>query len=165
LPSVCAAKIVLAKRSHEFHRLILNSADVCTTTTAYRIRTVSDEVTPARLVFYFINSLTALSAELAGRHYGGGVLELVPSEIDELLVPAPRLLDIDLKGFNTKMTSRISAKELLRAQDAIVLKSAGLAAREREVIHDAWDRLRARRHRRVGQALEEGQGKPGALCS
>ncbi len=165
LPSVCAAKIVLAKRSYEFHRLILNSADVCTTTTAYRIRAVSDEVTPARLVFYFVNSLTALSAELEGRHYGGGVLELVPSEIDELLVPAPRLLDIDLKGLNTKMTSRISAKELLRAQDAIVLKSAGLATGEREVIHGAWDRLRARRHRRVGQVLDEDQGKLGALCS
>ena len=28
----------------------------------------------------FINPLTALSAELEGRHYGGGVLELIPSE-------------------------------------------------------------------------------------
>jgi hypothetical protein len=33
-----------------------------------------------------VNSLTALTAELEGRHYGGGVLELVPSEIEKLAV-------------------------------------------------------------------------------
>jgi hypothetical protein len=126
---------------------------------------VSDELTPAQLVFYFVNSLTALSAELEGRHYGGGVLELVPSEIDELLVPVAGPRDVDLKSLDTKIRSRIGADELLRAQDEIVLTSAGLAARERGVIHDARDRLRTRRHRRVGQPLEEGQAKLGALCS
>ncbi len=40
-------------------------------------------------MFGFLNGLTALTAELEGRHYGGGVLELVPSEIEKLLVPVP----------------------------------------------------------------------------
>ncbi len=47
----------------------------------------------------FHNSLTLLSAELEGRTYGGGVLELVPSEVGRLLVPlAPlgkHLRDLD----------------------------------------------------------------------
>lgn len=39
------------------------------------------------LVLAFVNSLTSLTAEMEGRHYGGGVLELVPSEIERLLIP------------------------------------------------------------------------------
>jgi hypothetical protein len=36
----------------------------------------------------FHNSLTLLGAELEGRSFGGGVLELVPSEIARLPLPA-----------------------------------------------------------------------------
>ena len=74
----------MLKRSHNVPRLILNKAGAYTTDTAYRIRS---EIAPDRLVASFLNPLTALSAELEGRHYGGGVLELVPSEIEKLLVP------------------------------------------------------------------------------
>ena len=38
--------------------------------------------------------------EIEGRHYGGGVLELVPSEIEELLK--------ELEGENTQSTENIS---------------------------------------------------------
>lgn len=41
------------------------------------------------LVAVFHNSLTLLSAEIEGRSFGGGVLELVPSEISRLLIPFP----------------------------------------------------------------------------
>src|SRR5690606_3680901 len=85
VPSVYASPVGMLKRSHDFPRLILNELGAFTTDTAYRIRV--KEVSSHALVFSFINSLTALSAELEGRHYGGGVLELVPSEIERLLVP------------------------------------------------------------------------------
>jgi hypothetical protein len=39
------------------------------------------------LVAGFHNSATLLSAEIEGRNYGGGVLELVPSEVARLAVP------------------------------------------------------------------------------
>jgi hypothetical protein len=46
------------------------------------------------LVAGFHNSFTILSAEVEGRSYGGGVLELVPSEIARLVVPL-----VDLKRY------------------------------------------------------------------
>jgi hypothetical protein len=39
------------------------------------------------LVAGFHNSTTILSSEIEGRTYGGGVLELIPSEIARLVVP------------------------------------------------------------------------------
>jgi adenine-specific DNA-methyltransferase len=77
----------MLKRCHHYPRLVLNQAEALTTDTAYRI--VPKDITGSKLVGCFVNSLTALTAELEGRHYGGGVLELVPSEIERLLIPLP----------------------------------------------------------------------------
>src|SRR5207247_2638545 len=70
VPSVYATEVGMLKRAHHTPRLILNKAGAYTTDTAYRIR--SQKTTAERLVTCFFNPLTALSAELEGRHYGGG---------------------------------------------------------------------------------------------
>ena len=153
IPSVYPAKIGMVKCSHAYHRLILNRAGACTTTTAYRVRIVDGAVSPARLVFSFLNSLTALATELLGRHYGGGVLELVPSEIEQLPVPVIGSAEYDLEALDAKIKGGTSADVLLREQDEVVLKAAGLTMRERTVIHEAWKRIRDRRHRRGDQGV------------
>jgi adenine-specific DNA methylase len=147
VPSVHKTPVGMVKCSHDYHRLFLNSADAYTTTTAYRVSMVSPEITPALLVFSFINSLTALSAELEGRSYGGGVLELVPSEIEKLLVPIVGSIEHDLKALNAKIKSGMDADVLLLEQDKMILTAAGFTGRERALIHEAWDRTRARRLR------------------
>jgi len=153
IPSVYPATIGMVKCSHEYHRLILNRAGACTTTTAYRVRIVDGAVSPARLVFSFVNSLTALGIELLGRHYGGGVLELVPSEIERLPVPVIGSADCDLEALDAKIKRGIRADVLLREQDEVILKAAGLTLRERTIIHEAWKRIRDRRHRRGDQGV------------
>ena len=87
VPSVYSTSIGMLKRAHNMPRLIYNELEAYTTDTAYRIRT--NKVNAKKFVYCFVNSLTALSSELEGRFYGGGVLELVPSEIERLLVPVP----------------------------------------------------------------------------
>jgi adenine-specific DNA methylase len=147
VPSVYRTELGMTKCSHQYPRLIVNSACAYTTTAAYRVAMISREVAPVQLAFSFINSLTALSCELEGRAYGGGVLELVPSEIEELLVPIGDATLYDLEILNAKITNGVSADVLLREQDEIILKSAGLTGRERAIIHEAWDRISTRRHR------------------
>jgi hypothetical protein len=152
VPSVYKTPIGMLKRSHNYPRLILNSADAFTTDTAYRICMVDNNITSVQLVYSFINSLTALTAELEGRHYGGGVLELVPSEIEKLLIPVVVAMNLDLEVLDVKIKSRMDADLLFREQDEVVLKAAGLTKKECEVIHDAWRRMRNRRHRFIEQA-------------
>jgi adenine-specific DNA-methyltransferase len=88
VPDVRHDYLMMSKRAHRFHRLLLNKAKIHTTDTIYRghMRPMFEQWTES-LVATFHNSLTILSSEIEGRTYGGGVLELVPSEIGRLVVP------------------------------------------------------------------------------
>lgn len=145
VPSIYTSQVGMLKRCHDFHRLILNKANAFTTDTAYRIRPI--KVSPSRLVYSFINSLTALCAELEGRHYGGGVLELVPSEIEKLLLPISPSVKIAVKHLDLKFRNSISPESLLSEQDDLLLGAIGLSKNERTDLISAWVRLRNRRHR------------------
>lgn len=154
VPSVYSTPIGLLKRSHNFPRLIFNSLGAYTTDTAYRITPLPGGPSAEKLVYCFVNSLTALSAELEGRHYGGGVLELVPSEIEKLLVPLPAL-----RQRLTKLDEAVRASscplQLLKAQDEIVLIATGLNEEEGDLLRQALIRIRSRRHRLLGDSASE----------
>ncbi|MGY3266835.1 N-6 DNA methylase [Lysobacter sp. HA35] len=153
VPSVYSTEIGMLKRSHDLPRLILNKVGAYTTDTAYRIRTLNG--TPAnKLVSCFINSLTALSAELEGRHYGGGVLELVPSEIEKLLIPLPSKVTISIKNLDTNVRTE-SADVVLRANSRDVLGGLGLSIAKQDIVLNGWKRLRNRRHRTSSEVLSQ----------
>lgn len=151
----------MLKRAHHFPRLVLNKAGVYTTDTAYRIRLLRGSGTS--LVYSFLNSLTSLCAELEGRHYGGGVLELVPSEIERLLLPIQQVGERDLRRLDSRFRTADDSFEVLREQDKKVLRPLGLAARDCERIHEAWDRLRQRRQRISSQGVQEISIKNGSV--
>lgn len=149
VPSVYATEIGMLKRAHDTPRLILNKIRAYTTDTAYRIRI--KEATAHQLVYNFINALTALSAELEGRHYGGGVLELVPSEIERLLIPLPRKVKPDIHGLDKAIRSH-SMDTVLEKQTKTILGSIGLSAVKQDELLNGWKSLRDRRHRVSSEA-------------
>jgi adenine-specific DNA methylase len=151
VPSVSSAPVAMLKRCHFYPRLILNRLGALTTDTAYRVRPIA--VDPARLVCSFVNSLTALTAELEGRHYGGGVLELVPSEIERLLVPVADRADSLLEKLDRAVRAGEPPESLLPRQDRSLLQALGLSRAERESLFSAWDRLRRRRLRARARSL------------
>ncbi|PWY42207.1 SAM-dependent methyltransferase [Achromobacter sp. RW408] len=146
VPSVYATEIGMLKRSHDIPKLVLNKMQAYTTDTAYRI-TVKKDIAADKLVFCFVTALTALSAELEGRHYGGGVLELVPSEIEELAIAYPKeLMEFDLEALNLVYKER-SAIEVLEKQSRVVLGALGVTIDEQAILLSAWKRLKNRRQR------------------
>ncbi|MGA9773244.1 MAG: N-6 DNA methylase [Blastocatellia bacterium] len=145
VPSVSTAPVAMLKRAHDYSRLILNRAEAYTTDTAYRVRPFKIE--SERLVYSFVNSLTALTAELEGRHYGGGVLELVPSEIERLLIPVSPPRDFLLERLNQAIRQDNSPEKIFPMQDDLLLGQIGLDTDERELLFCAWNRLRSRRQR------------------
>ena len=148
VPSVYVSPVAMLKRAHHCPRLVLNKAQVLTTDTAYRVH--PRQVTAVSLVYSFLNSLTCLSAELEGRHYGGGVLELVPSEIERLILPVCSVSEADLRKLDERFRVRSDDSQILREQDKVLLKNCGLSVNDRIALHDAWDRLRNRRQRNSG---------------
>lgn len=93
VPSIRTGSLMLSKRSHMYPRLLMNRARAYTTDTIYRGNVLArGALSGTDLVAGFHCSLTLLMAELEGRSFGGGVLELVPSEISRLaIVTAPGL--------------------------------------------------------------------------
>jgi adenine-specific DNA methylase len=155
VPSVFTAPVAMLKRCHDHPRLILNSADAFTTDTAYRI--TPNDIAPEQLVYCFVNSLTALTAELEGRHYGGGVLELVPSEIARLLVPVTPVPDGGLLALDGALRSGVPSMDLLELQDRRILGAVGASSSERADVLNAWWALRSRRQRieAVGEEVDD----------
>lgn len=144
VPSIYATEVGMLKRSHNTPRLILNRIKALTTDTAYRIRII--EGTARELVYSFINPLTALSAELEGRHYGGGVLELVPSEIEKLLIPVLDLVDPNIEKLDSAIrTSKVD--DVLALQSSKILGKLGLSRSKQMDVLEGWNKLRNRRQR------------------
>lgn len=151
VPSVYATEVCMLKRASDTPRLILNTLSAYTTDTAYRIKTKG--VSSEKLVYCFLNALTALSAELEGRHYGGGVIELVPSEIEKLLVPFPKNLDCPVHELDAQVR-RESANVILERQSKRVLGELGVSRIEQHQLMEAWLRLKNRRQR-ISEVTEE----------
>jgi len=147
VPSVYKTEIGMLKRCHDAPRLILNEFGAYTTDTAYRIR--SSSLSSLNLVYAFINPLSSLCAEIEGRHYGGGVLELVPSEIEELLIPI--LPDKSFSKSDLKKLSKLIQSEkmekVLRDQSNRVLGKVGITKKEQNILLEGWTSLRLRRQR------------------
>ncbi len=90
-----------------------------------------------------MNSLTFAFSEIRGRSYGGGVLELEPTEAEAL--PFPRqsgvlpLEELDL------WARRKDPDQVLDEVDRLVLTSAGLGGDELRTLRDIWRKLSNRR--------------------
>jgi hypothetical protein len=84
---------------------------------------------------------------MEGRHYGGGVLEPVPSEIERLLLPVVDASAAQLAAADEKYRKAENDLDFLHGQDADVLHKAGLTKRDQEMLFNAWSRFRGRRQR------------------
>lgn len=91
------------KRAHEYPKLIKNEARVHVTDSAYKLE-MNEGYDLNSFIYSFYNSLTLTFAELEGRYYGGGVLELTPNEFRVLPIPYVNISDFDSykEGFKIK---------------------------------------------------------------
>jgi adenine-specific DNA-methyltransferase len=144
VPSIWAASVCLFKRCHAHTRLILNEAGAHSTDTVYRLRPLGGD--PRALVAGFLNTLSLLSSELEGRSYGGGVLELIPSEIRRLRVPVVPDAAALFEELDAQMRAGARIDVLLDRVDRVVLRRGlGLSAGEVARLRSGWRQLRDRR--------------------
>jgi hypothetical protein len=67
-------------------KLVINEARAYTTDTMHRVR-IKENVNIRAFAASYYNSLSFAFSEICGRSYGGGVLELMPSEVEKILLP------------------------------------------------------------------------------
>lgn len=149
VPYVWVSEISLLKRCHHFPRLVINELGAYSTDTAYRISLKDTYSKRGKdFVFCFINSYTMLMAELGGRHYAGGVLELVPSEIRELRVPLIKVSRDDFNVLDQMIRERQKSDDILNFTDQVILiNGLGLSAKKLKALKACYNRVKQRRQR------------------
>ncbi|HWF83069.1 MAG TPA: hypothetical protein VN695_21035, partial [Streptosporangiaceae bacterium] len=147
VPVMPAGAMMLSKRSHRYPRVVLNDVSAYTTDTIYRGRMApTGSLNAADLVASFHNSLTLLTAEIEGRSFGGGVLELVPSEVSRLLVPVPAGFGHEIGRLDAIARSTGSEESLVDETDRLLVKHVnGLDSTAMEQLSQARLSLQSRR--------------------
>ena len=144
VPSLWAPAAFMLRQIHAYPKLILNSAGATSTDTIHRVK-LTNGVKPRIAASAFLNSLTFAFAEVIGRSYGGGVLELEPNEAEALPLP---LIGAEKLSFLTlhHMLMRDEIGAVLKITDDVLLRQGlGLSRTEISGLRTIWDKLRDRR--------------------
>jgi hypothetical protein len=88
VPSIWLPHAIMLRQAGDMPRLVHLSKGCTATDTVHRVTWVRPSL-GRRLTVGFMNTVTMLAAELTGRSYGGGVLELMPKEANRLPLPEP----------------------------------------------------------------------------
>lgn len=143
VPSVWTPDGFLFRQIYDFPRMVLNRAGATSTDTIHRLTCAKEK--PERVIANTYTWLTAASAEIEGRSYGGGVLELEPTEAERLLMPAKLNGAMPLTDCD-RLTRSGKLDHVLEENARIVLIGhMGLSQKDCGMLRDIWFKMRERR--------------------
>jgi len=142
VPSVWIPEAFMFRQIYDFPRVVMNSAGATSTDTIHRMRCKTN---PQSVVANTYTYLTAASAEIEGRSYGGGVLELEPTEAERLLVPGELAPALPLNECDRLIRENRLEDVLDENNRLILIGQMGLARRECRMLRDIWKKMRDRR--------------------
>lgn len=108
------------KRSHLYPKLLKNNSDAFVTDSAYKVG-MRNGYDLNSFIYSFYNTLTLLLSELEGRYYGGGVLELIPSEFKKLPIPYFEISNSHFDNFTISFEGKSSIEQILAQNDYNIL--------------------------------------------
>nr|MDD3720428.1 class I SAM-dependent methyltransferase [Candidatus Gracilibacteria bacterium] len=145
IPSIKLSNALFTRRNNLFPKLIENLAEAYTTDTMHRVF-IKENVNKRSFIASFYNSLSFAFSEIVGRSYGGGVLELMPSEVGDILLPYNESNSELLDTLDIMIREKRNIEEILDYSDNIILKKGyGFTDKEIKTFRRIWKRLSGRR--------------------
>ena len=108
------------KRSHLYPKLLKNNSNALVTDSAYKVG-MRNGYDLNSFIYSFYNTLTLLLSELDGRYYGGGVLELIPSEFKKLPIPYNEIRNSQFDNFTINFENKSNIEQILIQNDLNIL--------------------------------------------
>lgn len=140
----------MLRQIHRYPKISVNESGATCTDTIHRVRLLNG-IDAKTLACAFSNSLTFAFSEVFGRSYGGGVLELEPTEAEKLPLP---LKDVDVLPFD-EVNRLLGADQVDQALDvvdkALLYERVGLSWSEIRTLRGIWQKLMQRRNGRKAQ--------------
>lgn len=147
VPSIWTPDAFSFRQIYDFPRIVFNKAKATCTDTIHRIK-VNEGVDPEKFCANTYTYLTAASAEIEGRSYGGGVLELEPSEAGRLLFPAELASAMPISEADRLIRAGRLIDVLEFNSKAVLQEGMGLSVQECKDLSSIWEKMRNRRHNR-----------------
>ena len=153
IPSVWVPDAFFLRRNNLYPKFVLNCCGAVSTDTMHRIK-FDCGIEPERILLSYYNSISFAFTELCGRSYGGGVLEILPGEVGNIVVPKLDNIPIEIIRRILKKIDQIVRndesieKALDIVDDEILVKSIGI---DKKICIDArniWKKLQRRRLKR-----------------
>ena len=107
VPSVWIPDAFFLRRNNLYPKFVLNRCNAVSTDTMHRIK-FNEEIKPENVLLSYYNSISFAFTEICGRSYGGGVLEILPGEVGNIMLPI-------VENINEKLQ-----KDLLQKIDNII---------------------------------------------
>lgn len=97
VPSVWIPDAFFLRRSNLYPKFVLNNCNAVSTDTMHRMKFVNG-IEPDNILLSYYNSISFAFTEICGRSYGGGVLEILPGEMGNIMLPKIERIDADKRA-------------------------------------------------------------------
>lgn len=150
IPSIWIPDAFFLRRNNLYPKFVLNCCGAISTDTMHRIK-FNKGIEPERVILSYYNSISFAFTEICGRSYGGGVLEILPGEVGNIVIPKLDSVPIEIVRAVLKKVD-----EIVRADDdienaldlvdkEILVAEIGLKESLCKCARTIWKKLQARR--------------------
>lgn len=153
IPSIWVPDAFFLRRNNLYPKFVLNCCDAVSTDTMHRIK-FKEGFEPERIALSYYNSISFAFTEICGRSYGGGVLEILPGEVGEIMVP-----DLDSLPIGKVRETLSQVDQIIRQDDdieraldlvdeQILVEEVGVSKETCRKARKIWKKLQRRRLKR-----------------
>ncbi|MBF1367095.1 MAG: class I SAM-dependent methyltransferase [Porphyromonadaceae bacterium] len=145
VPSIKLSDAFFLRRNNIFPKFVLNEAGAYTTDTMHRVF-IKEGVNKKAFIASYYNSLSFAFSEIQGRNFGGGCLELMPTEVGQVYLPYRVENEQLFEHIDALLRAKATAEQILDFTDDIILRRGmGLSIDEVQLARSVWNKIRNRR--------------------
>nr|BAI83353.1 conserved hypothetical protein [Macrococcus caseolyticus] len=153
IPSIYSPDAFFLRRNHHFPKFVLNNVNnAVSTDTMHRIR-FPFYIDRRKAILAYYNSIALAFTELEARSYGGGVLEILPGELEKVTIPNLDNIDFEeneidhlLNKIDDIFREDSDIEKVLKLVDQIVLKDKlNISSKVINEFNNIWHVLKDRR--------------------
>lgn len=133
-----------------YPKFVLNKCGAVSTDTMHRMK-FKEGVIPENILLAYYNSISFAFTEICGRSYGGGVLEVLPGEMGNILLPKvdavnPKLRETLLAHIDTVVRNGENIETALNIVDEeLLVKTIGIDSEICRKCRAIWKKMQRRR--------------------
>ncbi|HLD05285.1 MAG TPA: class I SAM-dependent methyltransferase [Candidatus Nanoarchaeia archaeon] len=153
MPSAWISDALFIRRNNLYPKLVINQARAYTTDTMHRVTLnkninllTNKKIDLKAFTASYYNSLSLAFSEICGRSHGGGALELMPNEVESILLPYREENAKILDKIDEMIRQNKNIDDILKFTDEIILKKGyGFSEAQIKLANGIWKKLLRRR--------------------